>query len=65
MMKRVNVFLFSEMEEENGDVTPVQYELTEAQFHELIYCVEHDLTILRFGNFFHHNEDIIKFVLID
>jgi hypothetical protein len=63
--KTVNVFLFSEMDEDTGDVVPVQLELDMEQYNALILAVSEDITFIPFGNIFHHKDDIIKFVVLN
>lgn len=62
--KVINLYLFSEMDEDTGDVVPVQLELSPPEFNCLIQDVRAKLDIIQFGRFFHHKDDIIKFVLI-
>jgi hypothetical protein len=62
--KLVNLYLFSEMDEDTGDVTPVQFELVTEQYNALMLSIAEKLDFIPFGNIFHHKDDIIKFVVI-
>ena len=58
-----NVYLFTESDDE-GNHNALQYELTPEQLESLHYAVEQNLTLIPFGDYFHHSDDIIKFNIV-
>lgn len=59
----VTVFLFTEVDEQTGNATGIQYELTAYEVNDLLAGIDENKTLLQFGNTFHHSDDIIRIVL--
>jgi hypothetical protein len=62
MTNTATVFLFSEVDEETGNVVGVQYPLSAYQFDKLLADIDNDKTLIQFGKVFHHSDDIIKII---
>jgi hypothetical protein len=59
----IHLHLFSEMDED-GDILPVEVELTEEDVAILDTAIFNKLDLLPFGKIWYNKDDIIKFVEI-
>ncbi|PEZ47012.1 hypothetical protein CN367_11620 [Priestia megaterium] len=59
----VTVFLFSETNPDTGDSVGLQYELDAYQVNDLLAGIDEKKNLLRFGDTFHHSDDIIRITL--
>jgi hypothetical protein len=60
----IQIHLFSEMDDE-GNIVPVQYELTTTQKHCMVQDIRNKQALIEFGGVFHHTDDIIKIITLD
>lgn len=62
--KLVQVYLFSESDEDTGYVTPLQYSMSKYSVEDMDKDIQNKVRLIRFGESYHHIDDIIKIVVI-